>query len=249
MKNSSGGSLCRWRGSTAGPTMPSRRLTGTRRPIFFGRRRCGCSRRRRSSALPSNPSTTPTLSRRLKKLARPSLGDWWGIVRRVVPILADADDAGFGAVRGLVLDRGRDDLPRAAPIVHPAHEFLERDGGSLMRVEGWIYDDNRRVFLDSLCWALGLGTSLDDDVWDAVSKALPVTDFDANRGLDFALGTTSERVDFALGTKTEGTMWMAIDPDGGGTWVRLDVPEDAGPQLRMAMFILGRYRIRDRPVR
>ena len=90
---------------------------------------------------------------------------------------------------------------------------------------------------------------LDDSLWDAVSKALRVTDVDANRGLDFALGTTSERVDFALGTKTEGTMWMAIDPDGGGPGVPLDVPEDAGPQLRMAMFILGHYRILDRPVR
>ena len=61
-------------------------------------------------------STTPTSSRRSRSWPGPSLGDWWGLVRRLVPILADAGDPGFAAVRDLVLDRARDDLPRAAGL-------------------------------------------------------------------------------------------------------------------------------------
>jgi serine/threonine protein kinase len=63
-----------------------------------------------------HPAPDPDVLETLKKLARPSLGDWWAFVRRLVPILADAGDPGFGAVRALVLDRARNDLPRAAEL-------------------------------------------------------------------------------------------------------------------------------------
>src|SRR5262245_10203782 len=45
----------------------------------------------------------PQLSQRLENLARPSLGHWWEFVRRLVPVLADANDEGFRAARDLLL--------------------------------------------------------------------------------------------------------------------------------------------------
>jgi hypothetical protein len=61
-------------------------------------------------------SHDPQLDERLTNLPRPSLGHWWEFVRRLVPVLADQGDEGFGKVRDLVLDRTRDDLPRAAGL-------------------------------------------------------------------------------------------------------------------------------------
>lgn len=62
------------------------------------------------------PAHDPDLDEPLRKLARPSLGDWWGLVRRLVPILADSGDEGYGVIRELVLGRARDDLPRVAEL-------------------------------------------------------------------------------------------------------------------------------------
>ena len=80
------------------------------------------------------PEPDPDLVEALKKLARPSLGDWWGFVRRLVPILADAGDSDFGAVRALVLDRARDDLPRSAELDQVLCEILGVSAGSRARV-------------------------------------------------------------------------------------------------------------------
>jgi hypothetical protein len=55
----------------------------------------------------------PEITEKLKNLARPALGHWWEFVRRLVPVLADKGDKGFGNVRDLVLGRARDDMPRA----------------------------------------------------------------------------------------------------------------------------------------
>jgi WD40 repeat protein/serine/threonine protein kinase len=56
------------------------------------------------------------LAESLQNLARPSLGHWWEFLRRLTPVLADAGDPPFAAVRDLVLGRSRDDLPRAAGL-------------------------------------------------------------------------------------------------------------------------------------
>jgi WD40 repeat protein/serine/threonine protein kinase len=59
----------------------------------------------------------PELSKKLRGLARPSVGHWWEFVRRLVPVLADRGDKGFAAVRDLLLgDRARDDFARAAAL-------------------------------------------------------------------------------------------------------------------------------------
>jgi eukaryotic-like serine/threonine-protein kinase len=65
------------------------------------------------------------LTERLKNLARPSVGHWWEFVRKLIPVLADADVGGFAAVRDLVLGRTRDDLPRAAGLFVALNEALE----------------------------------------------------------------------------------------------------------------------------
>jgi serine/threonine protein kinase len=72
----------------------------------------------------------PDLAERLKNLARPSLGHWWEFVRRLVPVLADGGDAGFAAVRELVLGRAREDMPRAAGLDAALLEALEGRGGA-----------------------------------------------------------------------------------------------------------------------
>jgi serine/threonine protein kinase len=76
------------------------------------------------------PELDPSLIESLRKLARPSLGDWWGVVRRLVPILADAGDPGFAAVRALVLGRARDDLPRGAELDLVLCESLGIEAGA-----------------------------------------------------------------------------------------------------------------------
>src|SRR4051794_31450730 len=58
----------------------------------------------------------PELAERLQNLARPALGHWWEFVRRLLPVLADAGDGGFGHARDHVLGRARTDLPRIAGL-------------------------------------------------------------------------------------------------------------------------------------
>jgi eukaryotic-like serine/threonine-protein kinase len=58
----------------------------------------------------------PQLAGMLQGLARPSLGQWWEFVRRLVPVLAEAGDAPFQKLHDLLLGKTRDDLPRAAGL-------------------------------------------------------------------------------------------------------------------------------------
>jgi serine/threonine protein kinase/formylglycine-generating enzyme required for sulfatase activity len=65
------------------------------------------------------------LTEELKDLSRPALGHWWKFARRIVPILADADVAGWPSLRDLLLGRSRDDLPRAAGLDAVLIEVLQ----------------------------------------------------------------------------------------------------------------------------
>src|SRR3954451_22622664 len=58
----------------------------------------------------------PELDAMLQRLARPALGHWWEIVRRLVPVLADAGDPGFRSVGELLLGKPRTDLPNVARL-------------------------------------------------------------------------------------------------------------------------------------
>jgi hypothetical protein len=71
----------------------------------------------------------PQLADRLKNLARPALGHWWEILRLLTPVLADAGDEGFRAVRDLLLGKARHDLPRAAGLDVALHQALEGGPG------------------------------------------------------------------------------------------------------------------------
>ena len=70
----------------------------------------------------------PDLAGCLQNLARPSLGHWWELVRRLTPLLAEAGDPGFVGVRDLVLGRTRDDWPRVAGLDAALLEALEGRG-------------------------------------------------------------------------------------------------------------------------
>ncbi len=80
------------------------------------------------------PGHDPDLDEPLRKLARPALGDWWGLIRRLVPILADSGDEGYAAIRELIFGRARDDLPRIAELDVLLQETLGLSTGSGARV-------------------------------------------------------------------------------------------------------------------
>ena len=80
------------------------------------------------------PGHDPDLDEPLRKLARPALGDWWGLIRRLIPILADSGDVGYEAIRELILGRVRDDLPRIAELDVMLQETLGLSAGSGTRV-------------------------------------------------------------------------------------------------------------------
>ncbi len=52
----------------------------------------------------------------LQNLARPTIGQWWELVRRLTIVLAEGGDPGFMQIRDLLLGRTRDDMPRAAGL-------------------------------------------------------------------------------------------------------------------------------------
>jgi len=72
----------------------------------------------------------PKLAECLQNLARPGLGQVWEIVRRVLPVLAEAAVPGFGPLHELLMGRPRDDLPRAAGLDAVLREALEGKSGA-----------------------------------------------------------------------------------------------------------------------
>jgi adenylate cyclase len=73
--------------------------------------------------------------------ARPLLSDWWAMVRRLVPALAEAGDPGFRAVRELVLGRSRADLPRTAALVSALDEAIGKPSNPRPQVKvSELYD-------------------------------------------------------------------------------------------------------------
>jgi serine/threonine protein kinase len=72
----------------------------------------------------------PGLAELLQSLARPALGHWWALARRLVPLLADRGDGGFTAACEVLLGRSRDDCPRAAGLDALLCQELEGKGGA-----------------------------------------------------------------------------------------------------------------------
>jgi serine/threonine protein kinase len=83
----------------------------------------------------------PDLASSLESLARPSVGHWWGYVRLLVPVLAEANDEGFQVVRDLLLGRARDDMPRVAELDAALCEALGVPAGARNKVRlGELFD-------------------------------------------------------------------------------------------------------------
>jgi serine/threonine protein kinase len=74
----------------------------------------------------------PQISKQLESLSRPSLGEWRKYVRLLVPLLAA--DPGFAAIKQL-LERSRDDLPRAAGLDAVLREVTEKKSGARSTVK------------------------------------------------------------------------------------------------------------------
>src|SRR5262249_11953559 len=57
------------------------------------------------------------LSDRIRRLSRPGLGDWWALVRALLPVLGDSGDGTCRQAAELLLaGRRHDDLPKAAGL-------------------------------------------------------------------------------------------------------------------------------------
>ncbi len=83
----------------------------------------------------------PDLASSLESLARPSVGHWWGYVRLLVPVLAEAKDEGFQGIRDLLLGRPRSDMPRSAELDAALCEELGGSPGPRNRVRlGELFD-------------------------------------------------------------------------------------------------------------
>src|SRR3954454_11378927 len=63
-----------------------------------------------------HPHPNAELTERLTKLARPSIGDWWDFVRRLVPVLAKQGEGDFGQLRDVLLGGCCTDMPRALAL-------------------------------------------------------------------------------------------------------------------------------------
>jgi WD40 repeat protein/serine/threonine protein kinase len=113
----------------------------------------------------------PDLADRLGNLERPSLGRWWELVRRLVPVLADAGDPGFAAVRELLLGRARDDMPRAAGLDAALGKALDGRGGARTTVRLTELFDRLVVYRDR---EIGHGAAglRADEVYAQMSSAL-----------------------------------------------------------------------------
>ncbi|HUE18013.1 MAG TPA: serine/threonine-protein kinase, partial [Planctomycetaceae bacterium] len=73
------------------------------------------------------PDPDPQIVEKLKNLARPHLGQWWELVRHLVPALAERGDASFRQIAELLLGKTRDDLPRAAGLDAAILEMLGKN--------------------------------------------------------------------------------------------------------------------------
>src|SRR5262249_53004825 len=72
----------------------------------------------------------PQLDECLQNLARPALGHWWELVRRLIPVLAGQSVPGFAPLHELLLGRPRDDLPYAAGLDAALRQVLEGKSGA-----------------------------------------------------------------------------------------------------------------------
>jgi hypothetical protein len=100
------------------------------------------------------------------------------------------------------------------------------------RVGVWVFEDNLRPFLKALGWVVGY--SLDPGDWEAIAAGVRETDAEAERWYDYEFAGKS-RTAFSL----------ARDPESCVVQVRVTVPVELEPQVRLAADIFARFRVRE----
>jgi serine/threonine protein kinase/tetratricopeptide (TPR) repeat protein len=83
----------------------------------------------------SDSLTDPKIAAALANLARPSLGHWCEIARRLIPVLAQWQVAGYLAVDEIIYGRPRNDLPRCAGLMAASDFALGKGGGPKANVQ------------------------------------------------------------------------------------------------------------------
>src|SRR5438477_8537738 len=73
------------------------------------------------------PTNTAALAAKFQKLARPSVGQWWELIR---DLLKATDDPGLSRWRDALFGEPRDDLPRTAGLDAALRELLAQKTGS-----------------------------------------------------------------------------------------------------------------------
>jgi eukaryotic-like serine/threonine-protein kinase len=147
----------------------------------------------------------PQIVERLKNLARPHLGQWWELVRLLVPALAMRGDEPFGQLAELLLGRTRDDLPRAAGLDAALLEMLgKKKKGSQAAVRLQDLFDHLVSYRNKVLAHAAPG-QLADDLNQKMARALLA-------GLGQILG----RVDFLAGRRL---LYIADVRQVSGNWL------------------------------
>jgi WD40 repeat protein/serine/threonine protein kinase len=150
-------------------------------------------------------SPDPSLTERLQRLARPSLGHWWEFVRLLVPSLADGGDRGFVWVRELVMGRRRDDLPRCAGLDAALRRELQGRPGARATVRLTELFDCLVTFRNKVLAHAAPG-QLGDDVNERMARALLAGSVELLGRLDVLAG---RRLLYVGEVRQVGGAWLA----------------------------------------
>ena len=96
----------------------------------------------------------------------------------------------------------------------------------------WVFEDNLRPFLTVLGWVAGY--ALDADDWEAIATGVRETDAEAGRWYDYEFAGR-HRAAFSL----------SRDPGTCVVHVRVRVPEELEPQVRLVADIFAHFRVRE----
>jgi eukaryotic-like serine/threonine-protein kinase len=147
----------------------------------------------------------PQIVEKLKNLARPHLGQWWELVRLLVPALASRGDEAFKRIAELLLGRTRDDLPRAAGLDAALLETLGKSKkGSQAAVRLQDLFDHLVTYRNKVLAHAAPG-QLSDELNQKMARALLA-------GLGQILG----RIDFLAGRRL---LYIADVRQAAGNWL------------------------------
>jgi hypothetical protein len=101
-------------------------------------------------------------------------------------------------------------------------------------VTDWVFDSNLRPFLTVLGWVTGYAFDAND--WEAVAHGVRESDAEADRCYEY---------EFA--GRTPARLRLGQDPGTSVVHVRVQVPAEVEPQVRVAVSIFQHFHIRDEP--